>query len=287
MSRVSADAARQAAEMVAEARDDPAARVRLAARSYERPRSLRPYRRAAMAFMRWQIQRGLMDPVTGSPWWRAVNETLLRDTTEASLLVGGASGEPSTPAVGHWTTFLRDPGPRSWYCAHNASIVAGYLDHRDLVELETPLERFFMDVALLRVLYAHCLLSRPGLALGRLAFLGPLLGDPRRRGADLFLSLSDVLPEEYPLDDMTIEQVLDDENSLGRIFDYGVIAPRIDPLYRAAAEDLGEPRVATLHTAECPVYAWPYEYRHVWRTSRSRAGIALVGKLLGPIRADR
>ncbi|GAB1819502.1 hypothetical protein [Herbidospora sp. RD11066] len=284
MSRVSADAARKAAEMVAEARDDPAGRLRLAARSYEHPRGLRPYQRAEMAFMRWQIQRGLMHPVTGSPWWRAVNETLLRDTTEASLLVNGVDGEPSTPAVAHWTGFLEDPGPNAWYLAHNASIVAGYLGHRDLVEGETPLERFFMDVALLRVLYAHCLLTRPRLALGRLAFLGPLLGDPRRRGADLFLSLSDVLPDVYPLDGMTIEEVLAQENSLGRVFDYGVIVPRLGPLYLAAAEDLGEPRVAELHSADSPMYAWPYEYRHVWRTSRSRAGIALVRGLLGPVR---
>nr|WP_062341157.1 hypothetical protein [Herbidospora sakaeratensis] len=285
MSRVSADAAAQAAAMVAAARDDPVSRLKLAARSYERPRVLRPYRRAEMAFMRWQVDRGLMDPATGSPWWRAVNETLLHDTTEASLLVAGVPGEPSTKAVGHWTAFLRAPSPSGWYLAHNASIVAGYLAHRDLVERETPLERFFMDVALLRVLYAHCLLVRPRLALGRLARLGPLLGDPRRRGADLFLSLSDVLPDTYPLDDEPIEKILDGENILGRVFDYGVIVPRLEPLYLAAAEDLGEPRVATLHCADFPVYAWPYEYRHVWRTSRSQTGIALVRALVGPVRA--
>jgi hypothetical protein len=144
---------------------------------------------------------------------------------------------------------------------------------------EGPLERFFMDVALLRVLYAHCLLVRPRLALGRLAIIGRFLGDPRHRAADLFLSLQNVLPDSYPLAKASIESVLADENYLDRIMDYGIIAPRIPQLYRSAAEDLDEPRIVELCTDEYPIYAWPYEHRHVWRTARSP--IALVRALVG------
>ncbi|ONH32335.1 hypothetical protein BL254_21955 [Protofrankia sp. BMG5.30] len=286
---VSAGAAHRAEELVAVARDDPARRLRLAAQFYDRrvaTRSIRPYRRAEIAFMRWQIQRGLLASASaatpGSPWWRAVNESLLRDTVEADLLSKGASGEPSTTAVRHWLAFLWRPAPEAWYRAHNASIVAGYLNNRGLVALETPLERFFMDVALLRVLYAHSLLRRPKLALGRLAVLGALLGDPRRRAADLFLSLQNVLPDRYPLEDLTIETVLAQENRLARIFDYGIISTRIELLYRYAAADLDEPRVSTLCNGQCPVYAWPYEYCHVWQTNRSQFGIAFIRALLGP-----
>ena len=39
-----------------------------------------------------------------------------------------------------------------------------------------------MNVALARVLYAHALVGAPCLALGRLAPLGRVLGDPRCRG---------------------------------------------------------------------------------------------------------
>jgi hypothetical protein len=67
--------------------------------------------------------------------------------------------------------------------AHNASIVAGYLAHRGLARRELPLERFFMDVALVRVLFAHALLTAPRLALGPLGPAGRLVGDPRWRGA--------------------------------------------------------------------------------------------------------
>jgi len=235
--------------------------------------------------MRWQIRRGVLagprELNPGSPWWRAVNETLLRDGSEAALLADGGRGDPSTAGVSHWVTFLRRPSPDNWYRAHNASIVAGYLANRHLVAGELLLERFFMDVALLRVLYAHSLLANPRLALGRLSPLGRLLGDPRRRAADLFLSMQNVLPDKYPLEEPGIDVVLAKENYYGRIFDYGVIAPRIELLYEFAADDLDEPRVAALCTERSPVYAWPFEYRDVWRTGRSRLGIAAVSAVIG------
>ena len=149
--------------------------------------------------MRWQLRRGVLSPpsavMPGSSWWRAVNESLLRDTTEAALLFTGESGAPRTTGVRHWVMSMRHPSPRAWYRAHNASIVAGHLQNRHLVAGEMLLERFFMDVALLRVLYAHSLLARPRLALGRLGPLGRFFGDPRRRAANIFLSMQNVLPD--------------------------------------------------------------------------------------------
>ncbi|WP_250028854.1 hypothetical protein [Paractinoplanes maris] len=273
------DASERAGELVAAVRDDPSARLRLAADFYEQRvggHSIKPYRRAEVAFMKWQLRCGVLRAEGGSPWWRAVNESLLRDATEADLLFNGEVGSSTCRSVDFWLAFLRWPSPEAWYRAHNSSIVAGYLRHRDLVDAEGPLERFFMDVALLRVLYAHCLLVRPRVALGRLSMLGGLLGDPRRRGADLFLSLKDVLPDAYPLEKVGIDKVLADENYLSRIIDYGVIAPRIPQLYEHAADDLGEPGLAGLYRDEFPVYAWSYEERHVWRTARSPFAIGLA-----------
>ncbi len=262
--------------MVAEARDDPVRRLELAARLYERHsgrRSIRPYRRAEVAFMRWQISRGVLAPPAaaqpGSPWWRAVNEGLIRDTWEAELLVRGRAGRPSRPSVTHWVAFLRHPSAKRWYCAHNSSIVTGYLDHRGLAQLELPVERFFMDVALARVLYAHCLVAAPRLALGLLAPLGPLLGDPRLRMADLFLSLRRTLPDRYPLDGLSVHEIVAVENRLGRVLDYAVIVPRLPALYRFGATALGEPRLLGLIRDGAPVYAWSYEDRHIWTTPKS------------------
>lgn len=221
-----------AAAMVAAVRDDPARRLELAAGFYDRgigPASIRSYRRAELAFMHWQVRRGVLAAPSadrpGSPWWGAVNEGLLRDAWQARLLLSDHPGTASRPSVVCWARFLRRPSAEAWYRAHNASIVAGYVDHRDLSRQEDPVERFFMDVALIRVLYAHSLLTAPRLALGRFAPAGRLLADPRWRGADVFLSLRNILPNRYPLDGVTVQEILDAENYLGRLIDYGVILP--------------------------------------------------------------
>jgi hypothetical protein len=231
-------------------RDDPTGRLALIARTYHgptgrAPRDL-PFRRAALSFMHWQARRGVLDPLDASPpgsrWWRAVNERLLRDGCEAVALAGELRGEPSSQTVRLWLEFIARPTARTWYRAHNASIVASYLEHRQLAEAENAPERFFMNVALGRVLYAHALVGAPRLAVGRLAPLGRLLGDPRLGMAGAFLSLRRVLPHRYPLV-LDIEWYIADEQRLGRMLDYAVIVPRLQPVYEWSAQELGEPRL--------------------------------------------
>ena len=262
--------------MVAAVRHDPAQRLRLASRFYDdRPGrfSIRAYRRAELAFMRWQVSRGVLAPPDsgqpGSQWWRSVNEGLLRDAWEADRILAGQPGSVSRPAVSRWVDFLREPSAQAWYRAHNSSVVAGYLEHRHLSAAELPVERFFMDVALGRVLYAHALVARPRIALGRLWPVGRLLGDPRWRSADLFLSLRNILPVRYPLTAISISEILAAENYAGRLVDYGVIVPRLQALYAFAAADLDEPRLLDLIQDGFPVYAWTYEERDAWTTARA------------------
>ena len=107
--------------MVAAVRDDPDGRLRLASRFYDdRPgwASIRAYRRAELAFMRWQMQRGLLaapdSARPGSAWWRSVNEGLLRDAWEADRMLAGSPGPASRPAVSRWADFLRRPSAVSW-----------------------------------------------------------------------------------------------------------------------------------------------------------------------------
>ena len=279
-----------AAAQVAAVRDDPAARLALMAQVFRgptgrAPRHL-PFRRAALSFMRWQARRGVLDPLDASPpgsaWWRAVNERLLRDGCETVALLGGLDGEPSSQAVRLWLEFAARPTGRNWYRAHNASIVAGYLEHRDLAEAESEPERFFMNVALLRVLYAHALAAAPRLALGRLAPLGRVLGDPRLGMAGVFLSLGRVLPDRYPLAH-DVERYIADEQRLGRMLDYAVIVPRLQRLYEWSAGELGEPRLLELVRDGNPVYAWPFEQRHVWRAPAMK----LPGRVLERVTTPR
>ena len=263
----------RAEAQVAAVRGDPAARLALMAQVFHgptgrAPRHL-PFRRAALSFMRWQARRGVLDPLDASPpgsaWWRAVNECLLRDGCETVALLGGLAGQPSSETVRLWLEFGARPTGRNWYRAHNASIVRGYLGHRGLADAESAPERFFMNVALVRVLYAHALVAAPRLALGPLAPLGRLLGDPRLGAAGVFLSLSRVLPNRYPLDG-AIERYVADEQRLGRMLDYAVIVPRLQRMYEWSAEELAEPRLLELIRDGNPIYAWPFEERHVWRS---------------------
>ena len=125
------------------------------------------------------------------------------------------------------------------------------------------------------MLYAHALAAAPQLALGRLAPLGRVLGDPRLGMAGVFLSLRRVLPNRYPLA-LDVERYIADEQRLGRMLDYAVIVPRLQRLYEWSAEELGEPRLLELVRDGNPIYAWPFEQRHVWRTPRMK----LLGRVL-------
>jgi hypothetical protein len=280
------DALRWADEQVAVARDDPSARLALIDRTYHGPagRAPRhvPFRRAALSFMRWQAQRGLLNPLdappAGSAWWRAMNERLLRDGCEALALVGGLAGDPSSQAVRLWLRFIAAPTPQCWYRAHNASIVAGYLEHEELADEENAPERFFMNVALVRVLYAHALVAAPRMALGRLGGLARVLGDPRLGLAGAFLSLRRVIPNDYPLV-RDVEWYIADEQRLGRLLDYGVIVPRLQRLYEWSAEELDEPRLLGLIRDGSPIYGWPYEQRDVWRARRMRFPVRVLERV--------
>ena len=111
-------AAQHALARVSEVRDDPDARLALMCRLYAGSRGdgtrHLPYRRAAVAFMTWQLRRGLLrpphDPRSGSPWWRAVNERLLRDGWKRSHC-STATTRPTPPRAGSapWTRPV-DPG---------------------------------------------------------------------------------------------------------------------------------------------------------------------------------
>jgi hypothetical protein len=278
-------------EQIAAVRDVPSARIALVERSYHGPFGVAPrhlpYRRAAMSFMRWQLRRGVLEPPhserPGSPWWRAVNERLVRDGCEAVALSGDLAGTPSSHAVAHWMSFADYPTARAWYRAHNASVVAGYLEYRELAEAENAAERFFMNVVLCRVLYAHALVAAPRMSLGWLRPLAPVLGDPRLGMTGIFLQLSRVLPDEYPLTD-EVGSYLSDELGFGRLLDFGVILPRLQQLYQWSAHELVAPGLLDFMHEGAMTYAWPFEHRDVWKARRSFA-VQLVRRVLPPARS--
>jgi hypothetical protein len=220
-----------------------------------------------MSFMQWEAKRGVLNPLDGEPpgsrWWRALNERLLRDGCEAVARAGGRGGPASTPTIGFWDDFVERPTARTWYRAHNASIVAAYLEHRDLAEMESRTERFFLNVVLLRLLYAHALVAAPRLALGRFAFCGRPLGDPRLGMVGVFLSLGRVLPDRYPADG-DLATYVEAENGFGRLLDFAVIQPRLRRLYDWSAGELERPEISELVVDDTPAYAWSPGDRQEW-----------------------
>jgi hypothetical protein len=284
-------AASWADEVVGWVRDDPAGRLALMERCYRGPSGTAPrhlpYRRAASSFMRWQLRRGVLEPPSadrpGSPWWRAVNERIVRDGCEAVALSGRLRGRPSSRTVDHWMAFVATPTARNWYRAHNGSVVAAYLEHRTAAEAENAAERFFLNVVLCRVLYAHALVAAPRMSLGWLRALAPFLGDPRLGMVGIFLQLSRVLPDEYPLLG-SVGSYLDAELGFGRALDFGVILPRVQQLYGWSARELEAPGLADCVRDGALTYAWAFADRDVWRAPDS-ALVRTVHRALPPAAA--
>ena len=270
-------ASQYGADLAASVRDDPAGRLALMASLYTaeagRPELHLPYRRAALGFMGWQLRRGVLNPLDavepGSPWWRAVNERLLRDTAEArgrSLGLGGVSSSWSAACC---AAFAERPSTTTWYRAHNASIVAAYLDHRELADGETRAERFFLNLILVRVLYAHALVAAPRLAVSWFWPAGPVLGDPRLAITGIFVSLSRVMPDRYPLV-RELEWHIDRERGIGRILDLGMIQPRFDELYSWSAAELSIPELSTMVHDGVPAYSWDRSDVEPWNPAPGR-----------------
>ena len=273
-------------------RDDPGGRLGLMRSQYRVPpdvdRGYLPFRQAASAFMRWQLRRGLLNPISpprpGSPWWRAINERLLCDGAEARALAFGHPGPPSLPSAAAWLEFIRRPSVASWYRAHNMSVVGAYLEHEHLAAREGRIERFFINLVLVRVLYTHAMVAAPRLALGWLAPAGRVLGDPRLGMTGIFLSLSRVLPDRYPLGD-DIAPYAELEHGLGHLLDIGVISPRIDRLYAWSATELDTPGLRQLLSGQTPCYAWPAGDQQPWNPAPSR--LARLSRRLLPVTPSR
>lgn len=269
-------------------RDAPAARLELLTQTYRGTNGRRrlPYRRAALSFMCWEDRRGILNPPDaqepGSAWWREVNDRLLHDSCEALARLEGRGGGTAPASVRMWLDFVARPTAAGWYRAHNASIAGAYVEHQALAAREHLPERFFMNVVLLRVLYAHALVGAPRLALGWFSPLGRLLGDPRLGMAGVFLSLSRVLPDRYPLTEQDIAPYLAEEQRAGRFMDYAVIAPRLQALYEWSADELELPELLEFIDEGRPRYALPGDHTQTWSGSHLSWPERAAGRLLRP-----
>jgi hypothetical protein len=95
----------------------------------------------------------------------------------------------------------------------------------------------------------------------------------------IFLSLSRVLPDRYPLGD-DLAPYLRAEHSIGHLLDVGVIQPRLELLYDWSARELAVPGLRHLLDGQTPCYAWPAGDQRPWHPAPSRP--ARVARTLLP-----
>jgi hypothetical protein len=98
----------------------------------------------------------------------------------------------------------------------------------------------------------------------------------------IFLSLSRVLPDRYPLGE-DLAPYLRAEHGIAHLLDVGVIQPRIELLYGWSARELAIPALRQLLDGQTPCYAWPVSDRQPWHPVPSRPA-RLARALLPPPR---
>jgi len=91
-----------------------------------------------LKFLEWEVRRQVLNPVDdkgigGSHWWRNVNLRFIITSEIAAEMVKGKkeSDHEMNNEVRLWLEFIKQGTARSWYRAHNASIVRAYLDFAD------------------------------------------------------------------------------------------------------------------------------------------------------------
>ena len=240
-----------ATKRFAAVRDDPEGRYALAESFYADHPVPGPdwYGRSQLAFMRWEIERGVLNPPQdhrrpGSPWWRKVNERILRDATEGGMLADAGIAAGDNPSANRWRDHLADASPLSWYRAHNASVIAGYVKAATLATRESPAEQFLMNLVLARVLFAGALAEAAPFAMGDHPLLAALLSDPRLPAVDIVMQIPDFYPGSYPLDageqDVLMRRAHSHDDDALAAIDMEPCS-NVEELFVFATKSLGEP----------------------------------------------
>ena len=103
--------------------------------------------------------------------------------------------------------------------------------------------------------------------------------------AGIFLQLSRVLPNEYPLRG-SVQSYLRAEHGFGRLVDFGMIVPRLQQLYEWSAHELAAPGLLDCVRDGAMTYAWSFEDRNVWQPPQSFL-LQMAQRALPPERRTR
>lgn len=208
-----------------------------------------------LAFMTWEA-RTVLQPKTGSMWWSAVNLHFiyLSELGAQAREAGVPTAELPVPAQ-LWVQFIDEPGSRSWYRAHNASIIDGYLRYPNLAGRETRPEQIFINMVLYRLLYAQALVEGVDSIFPK---LGRILGNPRGDAVAFITHLDGYYPAHYPMNQHEIAMVLGKAHNLEelgvRILDDVLIEPELSTLYEQASAWNQQPALMHFIAGHRPAY---------------------------------
>lgn len=254
--------ARQAFAIVDRVKDDPEARYQLRVRFYDKYGFALDggagFGSSELAFMRWEIDRGVLAPLDaprpGSRWWRDVNSSLIFDAELAALIYESGESIAAPPGAQRWLDYITSPSEKTWYLAHNGSIVGGYLAQVAAARAELDGEQRFMNIVLYRVLYAEAMVAGASF-LGR---LGEILANPTLPAVNIIVDVRDFYPRDYPLTRDDVRNLMGRGDSIMdlavRLFDDGLILPEATSVYDHAASSLGIPELLGLIRNGRPIY---------------------------------
>jgi hypothetical protein len=259
----------KAEAQVAKAEGDPQKRFELREAFYAHygfgtPIAPRGYGEPDLAFIRWQIDRGVFGNEAndapsnrGSAWWRAVDASILYDMALAKLVYEEQLADAAVGLDVHaWIAYIARPSPESWLRAHGASLVRGYLENRAAAFTESPAERIFMNEVLYRFLFLEAVAV--ALSEGTLDAAGKHEGDPRRWLADLVERMIALYPTTYPLPSGEIRSLdyvgKSAEGGLTPVLDLDLALPHLKALSALVAGVVKEPELDHAIKNGLPVY---------------------------------
>jgi len=248
-----------ATEALCEAiRNDPARRRQVRESFYEQfgdtDKDGLSYGDSELAFLDWEIRAGVLDPETGSHWWRNVNLHFIYLSELAGCLAQYQIPSDEAPFPTRcWLDFIAEPTPRDWYRAHNASILAGFHLYEVDARLENAVGQDFINITLYRLMFAQALVE-DATVFGE---IGAWLADPRGFSVTLLVHLADFYPPHYPLTEADLPVIEGKgeglEEAAVRLMD-GLIRHYLRELYCKAADWNQAPELLDYLDGNKPAY---------------------------------
>ncbi|KTT41016.1 hypothetical protein SB5_04480 [Pseudomonas oryzihabitans] len=239
-------------------RNDPGKRRRVRESFYERfgdaDNDGLSYGDSELAFLDWEIRAGVLDPETGSPWWRNVNLNFIYLSELAGCLAQhDIPGDQAPFPTRCWLDFIAEPTPSHWYRAHNSSILDGFHRYEDDARLENEVGQEFLNITLYRLMFAQALVEDATI----FGEIGAWLADPRGFSVTLLVHLADFYPPHYPLTEAD-RPIIEGkgkglEETAVRLMD-GLIRHFLRKLYQAAADWNQAPELLNYLDGNQPAY---------------------------------